>query len=130
MFWEITKLRLSLSLPQGSLRGKPKTLLVGGHVDCKGVDSSIMASKRIWEELNERACAVDALGPRGGALCNNCLSGYSECVDVHRRRILVPPRRTCSRPGCECTIEDLLSKLICVSRQTESAMEAMGNDST
>ena len=60
------------------------------------------------------------------ALRNNCPSGYSECVDVHRRRILVPPRRTCSLPGCECTIEDLLSKLICISRQKESAMEAMG----
>ena len=33
MFWAITKLRLSLSLPQGNLGGRPKILLVGGHVD-------------------------------------------------------------------------------------------------
>ena len=69
-------------------------------------------------------------GSERWTLRNNCPSGYLECANVHRRRIVVHPRRTCSLPGCECTIEDLLSKLICVSRQTESAMEAMGDDST
>ena len=43
---------------------KPAWLVV--MLTCKRVDSSIVASKLIWEESNERACIVDALGPRGG----------------------------------------------------------------
>ena len=40
-----------------------------------------MGYKLVLEELNERACVVDALDPRG-ELCNNYPSGYSECADV------------------------------------------------
>ncbi|KIJ94750.1 hypothetical protein K443DRAFT_683536 [Laccaria amethystina LaAM-08-1] len=31
---------------------------------CKRVDSSIVGSKLVWEELNKRASVVNALGPR------------------------------------------------------------------
>ena len=90
----------------------------------KRVDSSIVGSKLVWEELGQH------FGSERGALCNVRQDIPNECANVHRRRILLHPRRTCSLPGCECTIEDLLSKLICVSRQKESATEAIGDGST
>ena len=42
---------------------KPSHLVV--TLNCKRADSSIVSSKLVWEEVNERVCVVDALGPRG-----------------------------------------------------------------
>ena len=42
---------------------KPSQLVV--TLTCKRADSSIVGSKLVWEELNERACVVDAFSPRG-----------------------------------------------------------------
>jgi hypothetical protein len=105
-------------------RLKPSQLVT---LACKRVDSSIVGSKLIREELNERAYVFDAPGPRGEGV-------YVTTVhqDLPNAPMYIDPAAYSSSSTSDlfttrlCVHQDLLSKLICVSRQKGSAMEAMG----
>ena len=112
-------------IPEDGL--KPSQFAV--TLTCKRVDSSILGSKLVWEELNEKlACVVGSLSPRG-------MGVY---VTTVRQDFPDSPRYIDPAVNSSSSTWDLLatrmwmqrSIIVCVSRQNESAMETMGDGNT
>ena len=67
---------------QVNRRPQPKALPVGGHVD---LEASGFLNRGIQARMGRKGMCRRRFGSdRGGNLCNNCPSGFSECADVHR----------------------------------------------